>query len=140
MSLPRHRLVLASTVGSVGLAVLALAGCSASSGGTSAGATSSASVGGPIVVNQTDNECRVSTATAAAGTITFKITNGGSKVNEFYVYAPGGRIVGEVENITPGLSRELEVKITEPGSFQTACKPGMVGDGIRAAFTVTGTT
>ncbi len=137
MSLPRSAL-LASTGGA---ALLALAGCS-SSGGASAGATNeagSASAGGPIAVSQTDNECGVSSSTAAAGTITFKVTNTGSKVNEFYVYAPGDRIVGEVENITPGLSRELKVEITDPGTFQTACKPGMVGDGIRAAFTVTGT-
>ena len=26
----------------------------------------------------------------------------------------------------------------EPGTSETACKPGMVGDGIRASFTVTG--
>lgn len=137
MSLSRPGVVLASTVGSVGLTVLALAGCSASSGGTPAGATSSASVGGPIAVDQSDTECRVAATTAAAGTITFRVTNTGSKVNEFYLYASGDRIVGEVENIAPGLSRELKVEITEPGSFQTACKPGMVGDGIRAAFTVT---
>ena len=48
-------------------------------------------------------------------------------------------IVAEVENITPGLKRELKVEITEPGTLTTACKPGMVGDGIRAPFTVTGT-
>jgi iron uptake system component EfeO len=66
------------------------------------------------------------------------VKNTGSKVNEFYLYGAGDRIVSEVENITPGLTRELKVEVTEPGTFQTACKPGMVGDGIRAAFTVTG--
>ena len=28
----------------------------------------------------------------------------------------------------------------QPGSYQLACKPGMTGDGIRTAFTVTGGT
>ncbi|MCG2803337.1 MAG: EfeM/EfeO family lipoprotein, partial [Cellulomonas sp.] len=50
--------------------------------------------------------------------------------------ADGLRIVAEVENIGPGLSRDLVAQVA-PGSYFTACKPGMVGDGIRAGFTVT---
>lgn len=92
-----------------------------------------------VTVNASDTECNVSATTAPAGTITFGIVNVGTKVTEFYVYAAGDRIVSEVENITPGLKRELKVEITEPGTFTTACKPGMVGDGIRGQFTVTGT-
>ena len=95
--------------------------------------------GGPITVNATDTACELSATTAKAGTVTFQVANTGSKVNEFYVYGEGDRIVAEVENITPGLNRELKVEITQPGTFTTACKPGMVGDGIRGAFTVTGT-
>ncbi len=40
-----------------------------------------------------------------------------------------------MENIGPGLSRNLVIE-AEPGSYFTACKPGMVGDGISSAFTV----
>jgi iron uptake system component EfeO len=32
------------------------------------------------------------------------------------------------------------VQLTQPGTYRTACKPGMVGDGIRGDFTVTGDT
>ena len=39
--------------------------------------------------------------------------------------------MGEVENIGPGLTRELIVELAEPGTYVTACKPGMNGDGIR---------
>jgi len=117
--------------------LLALAACSSSSG-SAGSATSSATAGGPIAVKATDSECSVSAVSAAAGTITFQVQNAGSKVTEFYVYGAGDRIVGEVENVTPGLSRELKIEVAEPGTFTTACKPGMVGDGIRAAFTVTG--
>ena len=121
-------------------AVLALTGCTdkptATAGSTVAGG---GGAGGPIAVNATDTACELSATTAKAGTVTFQITNSGSKVNEFYLYAEGDRIVSEVENITPGLSRQLKVEITEPGTFTTACKPGMVGDGLRGAFTVTGT-
>ena len=45
-----------------------------------------------------------------SGRLVFKVKNTGSKVTEFYLYAEDGlRIVGEVENIGPGLSRALVV-------------------------------
>ncbi|GAB2764246.1 peptidase M75 family protein [Terrabacter koreensis] len=119
------------------IAGLGLGACTdkADSNGATGGATAA---GGPIIVNATDTACELSATTAKAGTITFEVTNRGTEVNEFYVYAEGDRIVGEVENITPGLKRELKVEVTQPGSLTTACKPGMVGDGIRGTFTVTG--
>ena len=120
------------------LAGLALVGCTAKAP-TDAASPGATAAGGPITVNATDTGCELSAVTAPAGTVTFQISNAGTKVNEFYVYAEGDRIVSEVENITPGIKRELKVEITEPGTFQTACKPGMVGNGIRADFTVTGT-
>ena len=76
--------------------------------------------------------------TANAGNLTFEITNKGTKVTEFYLYAEGDRIMGEVENIAPGLNRRLIVEVADAGKYQTACKPGMAGDGIRGGFTVTG--
>ena len=119
-----------------GAASLTLTACG---GGASGDAGSgSAGAGGPITVTATDTECTVSANTAPAGKVTFTVTNKGTKINEFYVYAEGDRIVGEVENITPGLSRDFIVEVSEPGSYETACKPGMVGNGIRSAFTVTG--
>ena len=117
--------------------VLAVAACSDKADPTAS--STAAGAGGPIAVNATDTACELSATTAKAGTVTFEVSNAGTKVNEFYVYGEGDRIVAEVENITPGLKRELKVEITEPGTFTTACKPGMVGDGIRAPFTVTGT-
>ncbi|HET9631250.1 MAG TPA: iron uptake system protein EfeO [Terrabacter sp.] len=122
------------------IAALALTGCAdkpTAGAGSTAGSTAAA--GGPITVQAGDTACTLSATTAKAGTVTFQVTNTGTKVNEFYLYAEGDRIVSEVENITPGLSRELKVEITEPGTFTTSCKPGMVGDGIRGTFTVTGT-
>jgi len=93
--------------------------------------------GGPIEVLATDDACEVAASEAAAGTVTFQVKNEGAKATEFYVYADGDRVMGEVENITPGLTRELIVELPA-GEYETACKPGMTGDGIRAAFTVTG--
>nr|WP_232328326.1 iron uptake system protein EfeO [Kibdelosporangium sp. MJ126-NF4] len=94
--------------------------------------------GGPIAVEAGDDSCKVARASADAGNITFEVSNKGSKVTEFYLYGEGDRIMGEVENIGPGLTRKLIVEVAESGKFQTACKPGMKGDGIRADFTVSG--
>jgi iron uptake system component EfeO len=45
--------------------------------------------------------------------------------------------MAEVENIAPGLSRELLTELPA-GEYEAVCKPGMVGDGIRRTLTVTG--
>ncbi|WP_277626220.1 iron uptake system protein EfeO [Arsenicicoccus piscis] len=106
-------------------------------GGVTGGGTQAAGGSGALTVSSTDTECKVSAATAPSGNIVFSVTNDGSKVTEFYLLADDGlRIVGEVENIGPGLKRDLVVKAA-PGKYFTACKPGMIGDGIRAPFTVT---
>lgn len=92
---------------------------------------------GPIQVVSTDSKCTVSAGSAPSGNLTFSVKNDGPQVTEFYLLAEDGlRILGEVENIGPGLSRNLVVT-AEPGKYTTACKPGMTGDGIRAAFDVT---
>lgn len=90
-----------------------------------------------LAVAAGDDSCDVSAADAPAGTLTFEVTNDGGEVTEFYLLADDGlRIVGEVENIAPGTSRTLTVNAPE-GDYVTACKPGMVGDGIRSDFAVT---
>lgn len=89
-----------------------------------------------VSVTSTDDGCDLSAVDAPSGTLRFKVTNDGSQVTEFYLLGEDGlRIVGEVENIGPQLSRELVVN-APAGSYVTACKPGMKGDGIRADFTV----
>jgi len=101
------------------------------------GSDDTAGGGRALTVEATDSACAVSAGTAPSGKLSFAVTNAGTTVTEFYLLASDGlRIVGEVENIGPGLSRDLVVA-APPGSYFTACKPGMVGDGIRAAFSVT---
>ena len=90
-----------------------------------------------ITVESSADACDLSAVEAPAGKLTFSVKNTGSDVTEFYLLAPDGlRIVSEVENIGPGLTRDLTVVAPE-GGYITACKPGMVGDGIRADFTAT---
>lgn len=95
---------------------------------------------GGIGVEASDTACTVERTEATAGTIAFTVRNTGSKVNEFYVYGEGDQVVGEVENLTPGVTRTLHVQVAAPGTYQTACKPGLKGKGIRGDFTVTGAT
>lgn len=90
-----------------------------------------------LSVVATDSSCEVSATQAPSGTLTFAVTNSGAQVTEFYLLGSDGlRIIGEVENIGPGLTRELVVTAA-PGKYFSACKPGMVGEGIRADFEVT---
>jgi iron uptake system component EfeO len=117
------------------LAALTLTSCQAKED-KSAGEGKSAQ--DEITVNASDTACELSGTQAPTGPSTFVITNNGTKVTEFYVYGEGERVMGEVENISPGLQRKLIVQLSEPGTYQTACKPGMVGDGIRGEFKVTG--
>lgn len=91
-----------------------------------------------ITVTATDSTCDISGNSAETGNTTFSITNNGSKVTEFYVFGAGDRVMGEVENVGPGLTRQLIVNLAEAGTYHTACKPGMVGNGIRSEFVVTG--
>src|SRR6266511_4128082 len=111
--------------------VLVVTGCGGKKGG-----------GGPqtteLEVTASDTACTVAKTTLPAGRHTFAVTNKGTKVTEFYVYGAGDRVVGEVENVSPGLRRTLVVDLTA-GQYESACKPGMVGDGIRTTLTVTGT-
>lgn len=108
---------------------LALASCTDNASATTA-------AGGPIQVTSTDVECKVSATEVASGNLTFAVKNDGAEVTEFYVLAEDGlRIVAEVENIGPGITRNL-VLTAPAGKYITACKPGMKGDGIRADFTV----
>jgi iron uptake system component EfeO len=126
----KHLRVTAALVGA--LAVPALAACTDN--------TTARGGGDPrtITVTAGDNSCDLSADRAPSGNLVYKVTNRGAKVTEFYLYAEDGRrIVGEVENVGPGLSRDLVLNVPS-GTYVPACKPGMVGRGIRGTFTVTG--
>lgn len=126
----------AALLAAAGATAVVLAGCTSTEAPS---AQQGGAQGGPITVKAADTACEVSAKQAPAGKISFAVTNSGAKVTEFYLYGTGDRIMGEVENIGPGITRQLIVEVPDGGPYTTACKPGMVGDGIRAPFTVTGT-
>ncbi|MBT0992751.1 EfeM/EfeO family lipoprotein [Cellulomonas sp. DKR-3] len=126
-----------STVGVLALAALVLPLTAACVDNAAPGDAASGTPAGSLTVSSTADGCEVSSATAPSGTLTFQVTNDGSDVTEFYLLGEDGlRVVSEVENIGPGITRDLVVQ-ARPGTYYTACKPGMVGDGIRAEFVVT---
>jgi uncharacterized cupredoxin-like copper-binding protein len=108
-----------------------LAGCGSDGGGSAA----------VHQVKAGDDSCQVDDTSLDAGKHAFTIDNVGSDVTEVYVYGKDGddfsKIMGERENIGPGTSQTLEVNLAA-GDYEVACKPGMTGDGIRTALSVTG--
>jgi len=111
--------------------LLALAACGGSSENHPKGST--------VQVKAGDKTCEVATVSLPAGAHRFAVTNTGSQVTEVYVYGEGDRIIGEVEDVGPGTSRDLTVELAA-GNYQVACKPGMQGAGIRSALTVSAGT
>ncbi|HZX06938.1 iron uptake system protein EfeO [Kribbella sp.] len=124
--LGRKAVIVGATIGLAALSACAKSEPAAKDDGT-----------GPVSVKATDSACDLSRRDVKSGTSTFSVSNTGSKITEFYVYADGDRVMGEVENIGPGLKRDLIVELPT-GKYQAVCKPGMVGDGIRGDLTVTG--
>jgi iron uptake system component EfeO len=124
----------ARPVALLSLFLLLVAGTGCASSKSSKGSKGSTS---KLTVTSSESTCEVSSTSLDAGTHTFSVTNKGSDATEVYVYADGDKVVGEVEDIGPGLTRDLKVKLAA-GSYSVACKPGQKGDGIRTLITVTG--
>ncbi|HEY2670476.1 MAG TPA: iron uptake system protein EfeO [Rugosimonospora sp.] len=112
------------------VAGLAIAGCSKNKDDAAAsGATK-------VKIELTDAGCKATPASIPAGPATFEVTNtNASKVTEAELLK-GGDIVGEKENLTPGLSGTFSLRL-EAGSYTVYC-PNAKAE--KAAFTVTGTS
>ncbi|MEV4561782.1 cupredoxin domain-containing protein [Kitasatospora sp. NPDC049285] len=132
MRSPRALPVLAAAL----LALPLVAAC----GGNGKTASSSADAG-KVAINATDTACEIAGTDFQAGDVTFAIHNKGGRATEVYVYGEQKdtftKVVTEVENIGPGTSRDMPVKLA-PGTYEIACKPGQTGDGIRKRITVQG--
>jgi iron uptake system component EfeO len=95
---------------------LALAACGSS--------TKTGSSGDDIVqVKLTDAGCDPARLELPAGPTTFEVSNeGANDVSEFEIL-DGSRVLGELENLTPGLSGTFSLTL-KPGTFTTACPGG----------------
>ncbi|EGJ77832.1 putative lipoprotein [Streptomyces sp. Tu6071] len=92
---------------------------------------------GAIGVTAADTTCDTTAKTAKAGKVTLAIANKGKRATEVEIVMPDGRIVSEKENIGPGVSYTLTAEV-KAGSYEIACRPGMVGHGVRQKLTVSG--
>jgi iron uptake system component EfeO len=109
--------------------VLAVLGLGACAGGESSGA------GAALKFTLTDQGCTPSLATAPAGPVNISVTNGGDpKVTELEVQNLSGIVLGERENLLPGLSGSFSLDL-QPGHYILNCPDGDVTQG---KLTVTG--
>jgi iron uptake system component EfeO len=122
----------AFTVPAVAATSLALiAGCSSSKGSDDASSTAgSAAV---VHVELTSDGCVPAPNSVGAGLVTFKVTNKNAPAVSEAELLSGGSILGEKENLTPGLSGSFSLRL-QPGHYVVSC-PNAKTD--HAEFTVT---
>ena len=117
---------------------LLLIGATAACGGGSSASDD------PTLITASATSCGVAATSLPAGKHVFSVKNAGSQATEVYLYGKGAggaydKVLGEVENVGPGISRKLTATLTG-ADVEIACKPGQQGDGIRTRITVTGGT
>jgi iron uptake system component EfeO len=121
-----------------GVAVLALAasGCSSSHASGSSGAAASSGKTTTVTIDLTPQGCTPQPAMITAGTVQFNVTNkDAGTVSEAELRTFDlAKILGEQENLTPGLSGGFSLQL-QPGSYKINC-PGATQP--HATFTVTG--
>ena len=75
-----------------------------------------------VKVDLNDDGCPAK-LTIKSGPTTFKVTNSGSgAVSEFEILK-GDSIIGEVENVAPGLNKQFSLTL-KPGTYTTLCPGG----------------
>jgi iron uptake system component EfeO len=112
------------------MATLALAGCAKAQS-----AASNTSSGGPgqVKVVATKTGCTPSPATVAAGPYTFTVSNDNASAVSEIELQQGSRILGEKENLIPGLSGSFSLRL-KAGTYVFYC-PGAHTD--KTSFVVT---
>ncbi|WP_319445558.1 MULTISPECIES: iron uptake system protein EfeO [unclassified Mycobacterium] len=123
-------------------AALALSGCG-SHGSTATGTTAASSAGGINTVNVTmtndggdgKDTCKLDTSSVAAGPVTFTVTNTNAPGITELELIKDQRIVGEKENLAPGLDPVSFTATLDGGAYKVYC-PGAGSEYVD--FTVTG--
>ena len=130
VGVPRRRAVAVATVSC--LALVGLVGCSPAAPTTGQGASLAA---GTIQVTAKEYAFTPSALTAKAGPVSFRVTKAGAETHEFEIFK-GDQVVDEVEDIVPGISRDLTVNLAA-GDYTFACKlNGHDGLGMKGTITV----
>jgi len=108
---------------------LLAAGCGGSGGTSSSGGATK------VTVTLTADGCAPKPAKVKAGPATFEVTNSGASSVSEAELLQNGTIVGEKENLTPGLSGTFSLNL-KAGTYQMYCPNAKTE---RTPFTVTGT-
>jgi iron uptake system component EfeO len=130
----RSTKTLISTGAALAVLALALAGCSAGgdAGAAKGGATQ---VKVTLASDGSGDTCTIDTTTAAAGPVTFTVANESSTAITEVELLSDQRIIGEKENLAPGLKASSFTLTLGGGKYQVYC-PG--ADKELQDFTVTG--
>ena len=129
----------AAAIVAASLALVA-SGCSSSSSGSSSkgstGTAASADKSSTVKINVTSQGCEPKPAKVPAGAVEFDVTNAGAgSVSEAELRTSDkAHILGEQENLTPGLSGGFSLTI-QPGTYKINCPGASQPDW---TFTVTG--
>jgi iron uptake system component EfeO len=118
----------------LGIAVI-LAACMGGSARTEPPAASLPA--GTFAVEAKEYSFTPSTLTVPAGEVTFQVKNSGQEEHEFKIFQ-GDTVVGEVEGLVPGLTKDLKVPLVT-GEYQFKCLlNGHDQLGMTGTLTVTG--
>ena len=127
----------AAAIVAASLALVA-SGCSSSGSGStgSAGTAASADQTSTVTIDLTSQGCEPKPANVPAGPVSFEVTNSGAgSVSEAELRTSDlAHILGEQENLTPGLSGGFSLTI-QPGTYKISCPGASRQDW---TFTVTG--
>jgi FTR1 family protein len=110
--------VTAAAIMLVGLILLAT-GCGSNSSSSTASTPGTKSVAFTI----SDEGCNPATMKLGSGPTTFHITNSGSSAVTELELLQGSRIVGEAENVAPGIPGKFTVTL-QPGGYSVSCPNG----------------
>ncbi|GMA96283.1 hypothetical protein GCM10025881_31070 [Pseudolysinimonas kribbensis] len=114
--------IVSTAAGIVGLAI-ALAGCSAATPGGASRSHGAAQVTITLTSGGSGDACMLDASTAAAGPVTFTIKNSSSTAITEVELLSDQRIIGEKENLAPGLKPTSLTLTLGGGTYQVYC-PG----------------
>jgi iron uptake system component EfeO len=116
-------------------ALLALAVLAGGCGSDSRSGTAGGDDPRVVEVRLVDAGCDPAELTLPAGPTSFEVTNDGADAVTEFEILDGDRILGEVENLAPGLSGEFSLTL-RPGRYVLYCPGGTSAE--RGALTVEG--
>jgi iron uptake system component EfeO len=126
-----RRAVGAPAAAVVATSLALITGCSSSGSSSDAGSTAAASA--VVQVQLTSDGCVPSPNSVSAGLVTFNVKNENAAAVSEAELLSGGSVLGEKENLTPGLSGSFSLRL-KPGHYVVSC-PNAKTD--HAEFTVT---